>query len=99
MVSLVVLGPLLWSFAPTSWHEYMDAGDGSIPLMILFVALPAALGLLAAFGFVCGALALTPFVSREDAEQFLLALPFGGHIGRWETMLLSRFNSRGAKDT
>ena len=88
----ILLGVFLWSYAPTPWQKYWEAPDGALALIGLFVGLPLALGLLWGLGFVCGALVLTPFVSRENAERALLSLPYGGHLGKFEAWLLSRFS-------
>jgi hypothetical protein len=84
------MGPLLWSLRPLSWRHYLDSSDGTGPLLILFLGVPAGLALLGALGFVCGALAVSPFVCREDAEKALLASPFGGHLGKFEQWIVNR---------
>jgi hypothetical protein len=90
-VLAILLGVFLWSHAPMSWQTYLESADGTLALIGLFVGLPLVLALLWALGFVCGALALTPFVSRESAERALLSYPYGGHIGKFEAWLLARF--------
>jgi small-conductance mechanosensitive channel len=95
----IFLGVCLWSLAPAAWRQYWETADGTVALLGLFLGLPAALGLLWLLGFVCGALALTRFVSREEAEKAILSSPYGGHIGRWELRLLSRFKSHAGRNT
>ncbi len=99
IASIVGLGPLLWSLRPLTWRHYLDSGDGTGPLLTLFLGVPAGLALLGALGYVCGALAVSPFVCREDAEKALLSGPFGGHLGKFERWILSYYKPRGSVST
>jgi hypothetical protein len=98
-LGILGLGWPLWALSPTSWRQYVEAADGPVPLLILFVVVPAVLALFGAFGFVCGVLVLTPFMSREVAEKAFTSLPYGGHLGTIERKLLSRFKSHADGNT
>jgi hypothetical protein len=95
----IVLGAWFWSLSPSSWQQYWETADGTLALLGLFLGLPAIIAILWAIGFVCGALALTSLVSREDVQRALLASPYGGHLGRLELLLLSRFKSHDNQKT
>lgn len=95
----ILFGVFLWWVAPMSWRQHWETADGTLELLVLFLGVPGILGLLWGVGYICGALLLTPFISREDAQRALLASPYGGHIGKWEALLLSRFKSHGSPNT
>jgi hypothetical protein len=99
IASIVGLGPLLWFLRPVSWRQYIDSGDSTGPLLVLFIGVPAGLALLGALGYVCGALAVSPFVCREDAEKAILSGPFGGHLGKFERWILSHYKPRDSVST
>jgi hypothetical protein len=95
----ILFGAYLWAVAPMSWRQHWESTDGTFGLLVLFLVVPAVLALLWVVGFVCGAFLLTPFIGREDARRALLASPYGGHMGKWEGLLLSRFKSHGSSNT
>jgi hypothetical protein len=94
IASIVCLGSLLWWLTPPSWRHYLDLGDGTGPLLVWFLIVPVGLAILGALGYVCGALAVSPFVCREDAEKAIRSGPYGGHIGKFERWVLSYYKPR-----
>ena len=101
---VIILGSLgLWVFwvplriqahLPLSWRSFLDRGD-TPALITLFIGWPLLIALLACAGAICAALLLRPFVSRSQAEHFINASPFGGHIGSKERAFLRIFRQHG----
>jgi hypothetical protein len=82
-----------------SWHNFLETADSPIPLIVLFVVIPIGLGCLALLGFICGIRIMTRFATREQAQSFLLAGPFGGSIGGLERRMLTWFQPATGSDT
>jgi hypothetical protein len=92
------IGTLLWQTLPSAWRSYLESGDGALPLLILFLAVPAVLGLLGFLGLIIAFRIMTRFATREEARSFLLAGPLGGHIGSLERWILSWFKPASSSD-
>lgn len=79
----------LYGWLPHSFVDWL--GEGSTgSLLILFLAVPALLGLFAACAGVCWIVLVSFFMSRRNVEAILQASPFGGKLGKLENSLLDR---------
>jgi len=71
IVTIGVIPWLSWDAAPQTWRAWIEAGDGFLPLALLFVALPMLLGFLYVLTMMLAAWVMRPFMNREEAEKML----------------------------